>query len=209
MIQAQENPELLWNNILENKQELQNGLGNQGRLLFLSKRRNYNEASLSVHVAESNILGNFVAQHVAKIKEATGMWVTSMLSPVFFPLPKDTKQMKRYVLALKIFPNRLSGVYEKLSIPNHPEWIKQSYLAYTLHLFNDSIQLSLLSERPDAELRNYISTAIDKIPGILKSTVFEIEKTHPFISYEEWQDYASQHPTVVEWNGKNMIAQYQ
>lgn len=206
--QAQENPELLWKGIIENKDELQNAFGNKGKLLYLSKRNNYNEANLSVHVADPNILGMFIAQNLAKIKEVTSIWVVNMLQPNFFPLPVDTKHMKRYIITLKIFPSRLDEVYEKILNPNYPEWIKPIYLAYTFHLFNDCIQFSLLSEKEDAELRKYINEVIDKIPGVLKSTVFEIEKTHPFISYKEWQEYASQHPFLIGSDEENMIAHF-
>jgi hypothetical protein len=207
-IEAQENPELLWKNILEKKDELQNAFGNKGRLLYLSKRHKYKEASLSVHVIEPNILGNFISHNLAKLKEVTSIWLINMLQPNFFPLPKDTRHMRRYAITLKIFPSLLEEVYHKISDTDYPEWIKLVYVAYTFHFFADSIQFSILSEKDDAELQKFISTIIDNIPGVLKSTVFEIEKTHPFISYEEWQDYASQHPMNIEWDEKYMIAHF-
>lgn len=207
IIQAQETPELLWKGIIENKDRLQNAFENKGRLLYLSKRINYNEANLSVHVAEPNILGSFIAQKLAKIKEVTSLWVVNMLQPDFFPVPKDTRHMKRYTITLKIFPSRLDEVYGKISRHDYPEWIKPIYVAYTFHLFNDGIQFSVLSDKDDAEFRKYINTSIDSIPGVLKSAVFGIEKTYPFITYNEWQEYASQHPFAVDWDERNMIDQ--
>jgi len=207
IIQAQENPELLWKGIIENKDKLQSAFENKGKLLYLSKRINYNEANLSVHVADPNILGRFIAHNLAKIKGATSIWVVNMLQPDFFPVPKDTRHMKRYIITLKIFPSRLDEVYDKISKPDFPDWVQPIYLAYTFHLFNDCIQFSVLSGKDDAEFRKYINTAIDGIPGVLKSAVFQVEKTHPFITYEEWQEYASQHPFVVDWDERNMIDQ--
>jgi len=207
-IETQENPEMLWNNILENKEILQNAFRNKGKLLYLSKRRNYKEASLSVHVAEPNILGNFIAHNLAKLKEVTSIWLINMLKPSFFPLPKDTRHMKRYIITLKIFPSRLDELYDMISNMDYPEWIKLVYVAYTFHLFTDSIQFSILSEKEDAELNKYINVNIDNIPGVLKSTVFEIEKTYPFISYKEWKDYSSQHPMPIEWDERYMIASF-
>jgi hypothetical protein len=207
VLQTQENPELLWENILANKDRLQNAFENKGKLLYLSKRLNYNEANLSVHAAEPNILGRFISHNLARIEEVTGLWVVNMLQPDFFPVPKDTRQLKRYIITLKIFPSRLDEVYTKISNRNYPDWIKPIYVAYTFHLFNDCIQFSLLSDN-DTEFRKFINTAIDNIPGVLKSSVFEIEKTHPFISYEEWMEYASQHTFAVDWDEKNMIAHF-
>ena len=206
--QAQENPEILWDGIIENKDRLQNAFGNKGKLLYLSKRYNYNEANLSVHVADPNILGEFISHNLAKIEPVTSIWVVNMLRPNFFPLPRDTKHMKRYIITLKIFPARLDEIYEKMSNPNYPVWIKPIYVAYTFHLFNDCIQFSVLSEKKDQELRKYINDVIDKTPGVLKSTVFEVEKTHPFISYEEWQEYTPQYPFLIDSNEKHIMAQF-
>ena len=208
IMQSQEKPERLWQDILDNREMLQCAFENKGRLLYLSKRVNYNEANLSVHVAEPNILGRFIAQNLAKIKEVTGIWVVNMLQPDFFPVPKDTRRMKRYIITLKIFPGRLDEVYKTVSETDLPEWIKRIYVAYTFHLFNDCIQFSVLSDKEDIEFRKYINNAIDRIPGVLKSTVFEIEKTYPFITYEEWQEYASRYPFTVDWDEKNMIDQF-
>jgi len=69
--------------IIENKNRLQNAFGNKGRLLYLSRRRNYNEANLSVHVADPNILGEFIAHNLAKLQEVTSLWVVNMLQPSF------------------------------------------------------------------------------------------------------------------------------
>ena len=207
-IQAQEKPELLWNEILRNKSNLQEVLGAKGRLLFLSKRRNYHEASLFVHVADTNILGDFMAGHLAKLEGVTGMWLINMLKPVFYPLPEGAGQMKRYTVTVKAYSPKLSEIYKTLAnLPSSDE-VSIGYLAYTCHLFGDCIQVSLQAT-DGVRIQKYVDTIISKMPGVLRTTLCEIERTHPFVSYEEWQKYISKNAVLVDWDEQHMVAQFQ
>jgi len=206
-IQAQEKPELLWNDILLNKSSLQDVLGAKGRLLYLSKRRNYHEVSLFVHVADNNILGDFIAGHLAKLEGVTGIWLINMLKPVFHPLPEGAGQMKRYTVTIKAYSPKLSEIYNALAdLPSSDE-VSMGYLAYTCHLFGDCIQLSL--QAPDETgVQKYVNEVISKVPGVLRTTLCEIEKTHPFVSYEEWQKYISKNVVLVNWDDRHMVSQF-
>jgi len=207
-IQAQEKPELLWNDALLNKDRLQEVLGSKGKLLYLSKRRHYNEVSLFLHVADANILGDFIAGHLAKLESVTGIWLINMLKPVFHPLPKDAAAMKRYTVTIKAFSPKLSEIYGALANQPPSGNVSIGYLAYTCHLFGDCIQISL--QAPDsAGIQKYIDEVISKIPGVLRTTVCEIEKTHPFVSYEEWQKYISKNSMLVDWDEHHMVTQFQ
>ncbi|MFH1231463.1 MAG: hypothetical protein V1709_08215 [Planctomycetota bacterium] len=206
-IQAQEKPELLWNNMLDNKDRLQDVLGNKGKILYLSKRRKYNEISLFVHIADSNILGDFIAEHLSKLEMVTGIWLINMLKPIFYPLPENALQMKRYTVTLKAYSSKLNEIYNALTILKPSEDVKMSYLAYTCHLFGDCIQVSLQAIE-GVDIQKYVNEAINRIPGVLRSTIYEIEKTYPFISYEEWQRYTSQNTVLMEWDEKNMVEQF-
>jgi len=207
-IQSLEKPELLWNEIIDHKDMLQQAISNKGKLLYISKRRKYNEVSLFVHVVDANILGDFVAQHLAKIPGVSGIWMINMMKPVFFPLPENASEMTRYTVTVKTYSPRLSEVYDCLLALNPPEGIILTYLAYTCHLFGDCIQFSLLAKDVSA-LERYIHGYVNTIPGVLRTTVCEIEKTHPFISWNEWDEYITQSSTLVEYDAQYMVNQFQ
>ncbi|MEW6026834.1 MAG: hypothetical protein AB1599_06045 [Planctomycetota bacterium] len=222
-IQAQEKPEALWNDVLLNKDKLQAALNTKGRILYLSKRRNYNEVSLFVHVADANVLGDFITDHLVKLDGVTGAWMINMLKPVFYPLPENAGQMKRYTVTLKTYPPRLAEIYNTLAelSPQHhnganlahqggmpSDEVSVGYLAYTCHLFGDCIQLSLQAPN-DIKIHKYVDEVIGKIPGVLRTTICEIEKTHPFVSYDEWQNYISRNAVMVNWDEQYMVAQFQ
>ena len=207
-IQAQEKPELLWDEILLNKSNLQEVLGAKGRLLYLSKRRNYHEVSLFVHVADTNVLGDFIAGHLAKLDGVTGIWLINMLKPIFYPLPEGAGQMKRYTVTLKAYSPKLSEIYGALVNLAPSGDVSIGYLAYTCHLFGDCIQVSLQAQ-DGARIQKYVDEVISKVPGVLRTTLCEIEKTHPFVSYEEWQRYISKNAVLVDWDEQHMMAQFQ
>jgi hypothetical protein len=207
-IQSQGKADILWDEILKNKNALQSVLDNRGKMLYLSKRAKYNEVSLFLHIADANILGDFIAQHLAKLNGVDSLWLINMLKPVFFPFPKDARRQKRYTVTVKAYPPRLSEIYSALANLAHSETVAITYLAYTCHLFGDCIQLSLQAA-DETDIPKYVSQVIDNIPGVLKTTACAIEKTHPFTSYEEWQKYISQNAILVDWNEQNMVAQFQ
>ena len=206
-IQAQEKPEKLWDSILANKDNLEKELGNKGKMLYLSKRYDYNAASLFVHVADTNLLGDFIVNQLVRLEGVTGICVINMMRPIFFPLPEETHEMKRFAITVAAFVPRLAEIYDKISKLNYPQGILITYLAYTCHTYGDCLQFSLLA-KTETELKNFISMVIDKIPGILRTTVCELEKNHPFITHEVWQKYASRSPFLENGDERDMIAQF-
>lgn len=207
-MQSQKEPDLLWNEILAKKDELQVALGNKGKLLYLSKRRNYKEASLFLHIADSNILGYFIAEHLAKIPGVDNLWFITLLKPMFYPLVPEAREMKRYTITIKAYPPRLGEVYKHLTELKSTPDIKPGYVAYTFHLFGDCLQVSL-SAKEEPSVQRYVNETISSLPGILRTTVCEIEKTHPFVSYKEWQQYTVQHTVLMEWDEQCMVEQFQ
>lgn len=207
-VQEQEKRERIWDYILAHKSELQAIIQGKGQLLYLSKRAKHEDVSLFVHVADANILGDFIANHLNRIEDITGIWVINMFKPIFFSIPKDTGNMKRFAITVKVFPRHLAEVYENLSKAALPEGLKMTYLAFTFHLFGDCIQFSLLAEREEI-LNKYLAEVVNRMTGVLRTTVNPIEKTEPLVSYDEWKQYSSKHLIVPSWDEEHMIGQFQ
>ncbi|PIU20180.1 MAG: hypothetical protein COT18_03575 [Elusimicrobia bacterium CG08_land_8_20_14_0_20_59_10] len=187
-IQSQGKSASLWNEIINKKDKLQDILGDNGTLLYLSKRLGSNDISLMLHTTNSLALADFITSHLAKISGVDGLWLINMLKPVFFQLPAQADRMKRYAVSVKIYPPRLDEVYRTVSKTALPAGINMVYLAYTCHLFGDCLQFSVLADK-DAKFENFVENMINKIPGVLRATATEIEKTHVFIPYREWERY--------------------
>lgn len=192
--------ELIWDEIIKEQEVIRKAFADKCHLLYLTKRQGFhNEASLFVDVSDHSIVGDLVAFHLAKIKNIEDFVIHHLFKPKFYPLPRDTKEYRRFVINLKVEASYLADVYKKLIDPSIPEGMKKVYFAFTFHQSSDSIQLSVLSKREDV-LREYVAEVIDRLPGVAKTTVIPIERSKPFISYDTWQDFAHQNPSALTWS---------
>ncbi len=207
-LQSQEKKEKICDVIMSQLNDLQESIKGKGQLLYLSKRIKHKDVSLFIHTNDPGVLGDFIAERLNNVENITDIWVINMIKPVFFPLPKDTKGMKRFTITLKVFPKKLKDVYQNVANATLPESLKMAYIAYTFHLFGDSIQFSILADSEEA-LNKYLAEVVNKLPGVVKTTINEIERTRPLVSYDEWKQYSSNHGIVPAWDEELMINQFQ
>lgn len=193
--------------ILSQIDRLQDSIRGKGQLLYLSKRVRHKDVSLFIHTSHSSVLGDFISEQLSHIDHITDIWVINLIKPIFYPLPKDTKDLERYTITLKVFPKRLNDVYQHISCDELPDGLRLAYIAYTFHLFGDSIMFSVLTE-DDSTLNKYLSRKVGKLPGVLNATVNRIERTRPLVSYEDWKQYSSHHGIVFSWDEELMISQF-
>jgi hypothetical protein len=206
-LQSQERKERICDLVMAHLGELQESIKDRGQLLYLTKRARHEDVSLFIHMVDPDFLGDFITEDLNKIEHVTGIWAIHLIKPIFYPLPKDTRNMKRYSISLRVFTNNLSDVYRKLSTTYLSPGLKMAYLAYTFHLFEDSIQLSILAENKEG-LNSYLSGFVEKMPGVLRTTVNLIERTRPLVSYETWREYSAAHRIVPSWDAESMVGQF-
>jgi len=207
-LKSQERKDRICDVIVSHVNNLQESIKGKGQLLYLSKRARHEDVSLFVHTTDPSVLGDFIVEHLNNIEHITDIWVINMIKPVFYPLPKDTSDMKRYMITLKVFPKTLKDVYQNIANTALLAGLKMAYIAYTFHLFGDSIQFSILAETEEV-LNKYLTGTINKLPGVVNTTVNLIERTRPLVSYEEWKQYSSEHGLVLSWDEELMINQFQ
>lgn len=205
---SQELKEGFYDYVLSQKDELQKGIEGKGRLLYLSNRAKHEDVSLFIHTPHPDVLGDFITNNLSKIEHLTSTWVINMIKPLFYPLPKDTKNMKRFTITLKVFPKSLKNVYQNIATVVLPDGLKMAYLAYTCHLFGDCIQFSILAEKKET-LDKYLTDVVNKVPGVLNTSINLIERTTPLISYDEWKQYSSLHGIIPSWDDELMVNQFQ
>jgi len=189
----------LWSAIMDQKKSMQSALGKNGQLLYLTKRVDFNEASLFIHTKDFNSVINLLTEHLNILDEVSAIRIIHLLKPRFFPVPKDTYNLKRFTISLKVHPKSLKDVYKKLLNPNMPNGIRKVSYAFTFRNNNESLQYSLLAEDEES-VGKFIAESIQSIDGIIKTEVHQAEKTKPFISYKEWLKYTSDGNDVPGWH---------
>ena len=180
----------VWDRIIEQQEPIQKAFAGKCQLLYLTKRLGFNrEASLFIDLSDESILADLVVSHLARIRGVDSFVIHHLFKPKFYPLPRDTKEYRRFVINLKVEPSNLTEVYKNLIDPNIPEGMKKVYFAFTFHQSSDSVQLSILSKSEDV-MREYVSTVIASLPGVVRTTVIPIEISKSFISYDTLQGFA-------------------
>ena len=182
--------ETIWDEIIRQQEPVQKAFADRCHILYLTKRQGFsNEASLFVDVSDDSTLSDLVVHHLAKIKDIENFIIHHLLRPKFYPLPRDTKEYKRFIINLKVEAPYLADVYRKLINPSIPEGMKKVYFAFTFHHSSDCIQFSVLSKSEDV-LREYVAEDIERLPGVVRTTIIPIERSKPFISYKAYQSFA-------------------
>ena len=189
----------MWASIMEQKDSMQSALGKKAKLLYLAKRIEFNEASLYIHTSDIISIINLINEHLNTVDEVSAISIVHLIKPRFFPVPKDTYNLKRFIISLKVQPKSLKDVYKKLLNPNLPEGIRKVYYALTFQNYNEALQYCLLAEHKES-VQKYIAESIDSIDGIIKTELYQAEKTKPFISYKEWLKYTSEGHDVPAWH---------
>jgi len=207
-MQSQEHREKIWDNILDNLEMLKEDMEDKGQLLYLTQRARQQDISLFVHVIDCNTIGDFITKELCDIKDITSIWAIHMMKPLFFPLPKETEHLTRFSITAKVYPTKLREVYENLVTQLPHEKILMAYIAFTFHLFTESVIFSLLAENAET-LEKYVRDRIDTIPGVIGTTINRISRTKPLISYDVWKKYALQQSIVPTWDAAHMIKNFQ
>jgi translation elongation factor EF-1beta len=185
--------------IMEQKDSMQSALGKNGKLLYLTKRIECNEANLYIHTSDIMSIINLVTEHLSTVDEVSAISIVHLIKPRFFPVPKDTYNFKRFIISLKVHPKSLKAVYKKLLNPNLPEEIRKVYYSFTFQNYNEALQYCVLAEDKES-VQKYIAESIQSIDGIIKTELYQAEKTKPFISYKEWLKYTSEGNDVPAWH---------
>jgi hypothetical protein len=151
-------------------------------------------------------LADFIAGHLSKIEGITSIWVINLFKPVFYPLPRDTKMLKRFVVTTHCVPQLASNVYDSLATSELPDGLMKSYLGYTFSSFGESVQFSVLAAH-DKAMESFLSDVIMRMPGVKRAHLYPIEMTRPLVSYDEWKEYSTRHSIVTSWDDEHMMAQ--
>ena len=189
----------MWSAIMEQKDSMQTALGKNGQLLYLTKRIEFNEANLYIHTDDFLSIINLITEHLSTVDEVSAISIIHLIKPWFFPVPKDTYNLKRFIISLKVHPKSLKDVYKKLLNPNLPEGIIKVYYAFTFQNNNEALQYSVLAEDEESA-QKFIAKSIHSIDGIIETELHQAEKTKPFISYEEWLKYTSEGNDMPDWH---------
>jgi hypothetical protein len=210
LVAAHKGGEGIWQAVVERQREMEAGLRGKGRMLYLTrlaKKARRGDVSLFVHVTDPAPLGSFITEHLCRIPSLTGIQCIGLHQPTFWPLPRDTKDLRRFAVAVQAAPQNVCEVYAALARLEPPPTVRWSYLCYNFSAFDAALQFSMLA-MDEAALAGYLARTVSSIKGVLGLEVMPIEQTKPMISYDDWKDYSQRHGLVLAWDQETMLKQF-
>lgn len=197
--------------IVEKKADLQDSLEGKGKLLYLirlGKKARRGDVSVCLHLSDLSLLGEFVTTHLASIPGVSGIRVVNLIDPVFYPLPKDTRELKRFVMNIDVSPTEVRALRDGIMQPDMADCVLKSYIAFKFSGYDSSIQFSVLS-KSEHDVNDCLAKMRERLPAIRNVEMYELEATHPMLSYDEWKSYSAEHSLVTNWDDVKMMQQFQ
>lgn len=192
-VKTEQGSDVLWDYILENQEELEKEFEGRAKLVYITKRARHEDTSLFIKADDPDVLGDFVAKRIAKIKGVDAIWMFNPTNMKFFYIKESLLRARtRFVATIKAYPSEYENIYN--SISNLPETseIIPVYLAYTFHLFTDSILFSFVAEDVESA-QKFTAKNIGIMPGVLGTSLSTIKRQQCLSSEEEWKDHVRAH----------------
>jgi hypothetical protein len=186
-IKTTNNNDLCWNHIKENHTELEKRFDNCVEIMYMSRRVKYNDISLFIQAGTPDCFGDFISKIIAKIPGVDEVWMFNMLNMKFFYIPEILlDEWNRFVVTIRTEPNKFEETYYKLSTIYPTTEAAPVYIAYTFHLFGDSIMFSFVA-KDETAANKFVEENIKNIPDVFVTLQAGIQDQVRLTSPESWK----------------------
>jgi len=180
---------VLWDYLLENRKALEKKFNDCVQVMYLTKRARFKDTNIFLHAENPDCFGDFVAKVIAPIQGVNGLWLFNLYNMRFFRYKEKLDEDRiRYIVTIRGYPAKFEEIYHNLTKLKQNSGTTPVYLAYTFHLFGDSILFSFLAEN-DITAKKYVADNIKILPGVLNTNVNAIKKQERIVSPEIWKLY--------------------
>jgi hypothetical protein len=183
-----ESKEALWNSLIEivPKMEIENV-----KPLYISQQKEYDYTSIVFDAESFEAMVPVFREGFSDIQDTDYTKTSPLMSPIFFPVPKDRpEKLYRHRLALRVRTRLIGSVFDTLADLMYPKELFPTYQA--LSVGDDDILISLLA--PDREkVESVVNDHIVKLEGVKKVKITYVNKNLRIVSGEEWSKYRESH----------------
>jgi hypothetical protein len=179
--------DVLWNYIKDNHFKLEKKFDNCVEIMYMTKREKYNDTSLFIQSGSPDCIGDFIAKIIANIPKVEEIWMFNVMNMKFYYIPEILlEQWQRFSVTIRTPPKRFEKTYYELSkiIPSTDA--APVFLAYTFHMYGDSIKFSLVAK--DVEVaKKFVKENVNRLPDVHTTHLIGIEKQERLTSPESWK----------------------
>ncbi len=162
--------------------------------LYVTQRLSSGETSLIVDAKDTTALADFLLKHLSSMACVQDISVVNLMRPVFFPLPHEVADLKRFTVSVICKSSSCQAAYDALTKLKPSGSGVPTYVALTFMEKGQDMVVSVLS-KDLATLEMYIREHITSIEGVMNVSVAQISRTRQLASMFEWKRKV--HPITV------------
>jgi hypothetical protein len=126
---------------------------------------------------------------IAQIPGIEEIWMLNLMNMKFYYLPEILlEEWQRFVVSIRVPPNKFEDTYYRLAKIIPSSEAAPVYIAYTFHMYGDSITFSLVAKDHEAA-NKFVEENVNNLPGIHVTNLTGIEKQMRLTSPESWKLY--------------------
>jgi hypothetical protein len=186
-VKTDKGADVLWDYVKENHIKLERKFDNCVEIMYMTKREKYNDTSLFIQSGSPNCIGDFIAKVVAHIPKTEEIWMFNVMNMKFYFIPEILlEQWQRFSVTIRTPPNKFEETYYNLSKIQPSDDAAPVFIAYTFHMFGDSIKFSLVAKNAEAA-NKFIEENVNSLPEVHTTHIVAIEKQERLTSPESWK----------------------
>ena len=162
--------------------------------LFVTRSVSDGVTTFVVDAKDADTLSEIIFEHFSKIDTVQNINIVSLMKPIFFAIPPDLDELKRYTVSIKCKPSEYESVYDMIADLRPEGTTYPTYAAITLQSNKQDILLSLLSPNMST-VEEYIKEWLSPINGVTNINVSTVSADRKLATRFEWK--RTVHPITV------------
>jgi hypothetical protein len=163
--------------------------------MFVYKSLNTGETSMVIDAKDTEALSAFIKTRIRSREEVRSVKVDNLVRPVFFPLPDDMTNLKRFAVTVACEPMTCKGIYKQMLAVGDNGTFTITMVAYIMNDNGQHVTMSVLTENL-GDLNSFVEKHVSGLEGASKIMVSELAHLRKLSTRFEWKKTVQ---PIAEW----------
>lgn len=163
--------------------------------MFVFKSLNTGETSIVLDAQDTDALSLFVKEYIRNRDEVTSVKVDNMVRPVFFPLPDNVRDRKRFAVTIACQPMMCKGIYKQMIELGSNETAVITMVTFIMNENGQYVAMSVLANDLGS-LNAFVEGHLSQMAGVDKIKVSELAHLRKLSTRFEWKSTVQ---PIAEW----------
>jgi hypothetical protein len=186
-VKTREGSDVIWDYLKNNHKALERKFDNCVEIMYMTKREKYEDTSLFIQSGSPDCFGDFVSKVIAHIPGVDEIWMFNVMNMKFYYIPEILlNQWQRFSVTIRTPPNKFEETYYELSKLIPTVDVAPVFIAYTFHMYGDSIKFSIVAKDKEAA-NKFIAENVTSLPDVHATHIIGVEKQERLAIPESWK----------------------